>query len=158
MSDAQRGVMSDVGLFARPSCGPIDKVANTDDAGSASAHGIRLFMVMMLAGWAACATAHTVKSATVPRDAIPSAPTEPSTSSSTESKPVSSSETSSDVASRESGCAADGRVWDGEHKGCLYEHGGCCYGSPESVCTAAGCPLDRCVIMELMPAQVRCAD
>jgi hypothetical protein len=51
----------------------------------------------------------------------------------------------------------DGRVWDGKLTGCLYEHGGCCYDTPEAACRAAGCTNDRCRILESSPAQLYCA-
>lgn len=56
-------------------------------------------------------------------------------------------------------CAADGgEPWDGKAEGCLYEHGGCCYPSPEAMCSAAGCAAEHCSIMESSPAQARCAE
>lgn len=53
-------------------------------------------------------------------------------------------------------CAAKGTPWDGSPQGCLYEHEGCCYPDPASVCAAARCDADTCQILESSPAQVRC--
>ena len=53
-------------------------------------------------------------------------------------------------------CAEGGRLWDGKPENCSYEHGGCCYDSPRAACAAAGCPEDRCLILESYPAQIRC--
>ena len=53
-------------------------------------------------------------------------------------------------------CAAKGEPWDGNPQGCLYEHDGCCYPDPGSVCAAAGCEGDACQILETSPAQARC--
>lgn len=54
-------------------------------------------------------------------------------------------------------CGPDGRVWEGRLVGCLYEHGGCCYDTPESACRAAGCATEGCQILESSPAQLYCA-
>jgi hypothetical protein len=54
-------------------------------------------------------------------------------------------------------CAATGRVWEGRLGSCLYEHGGCCYDTPAAACSAAGCPEERCRILESSPAQLYCA-
>src|SRR5687768_12671478 len=53
-------------------------------------------------------------------------------------------------------CASEGSPWDGKAEGCLYEHAGCCYPSPEALCAAAGCAADACRILESSPAQARC--
>ena len=53
-------------------------------------------------------------------------------------------------------CAAQGSPWDGNPTGCTYEHGGCCYPDPASLCAAAGCSDDDCRILESRPAQAAC--
>lgn len=55
-------------------------------------------------------------------------------------------------------CADEGTPWDGKPGTCLYEHGGCCYPTPEAMCAAAGCETAHCLVMESSPAQARCAD
>jgi hypothetical protein len=55
-------------------------------------------------------------------------------------------------------CAADGTPWDGKPGTCFYEHGGCCYPTPEAMCAAAGCGPGQCAIMESSPAQARCRE
>ena len=52
--------------------------------------------------------------------------------------------------------ALQGHAWDGKADGCVYEVAGCCYGTPEAACTAAGCPGDACRILESAPAQIAC--
>jgi hypothetical protein len=53
-------------------------------------------------------------------------------------------------------CAEGGRLWDGKPVDCSYEHGGCCYGSAPAACAAAGCPAERCLVLESYPAQISC--
>lgn len=53
-------------------------------------------------------------------------------------------------------CAEQGEPWDGRQDTCLYEHHGCCYPDPASLCAAAGCTDDNCSILESRPAQAAC--
>ncbi len=54
-------------------------------------------------------------------------------------------------------CTKAGTPWDGSRSaGCTYEHAGCCYPDPASLCAAAGCPDDTCRIIESRPAQATC--
>ena len=53
-------------------------------------------------------------------------------------------------------CADQGEPWDGRQDTCLYEHHGCCYPDPASLCAAAGCTNDNCRILESHPAQAKC--
>lgn len=53
-------------------------------------------------------------------------------------------------------CAEQGEPWDGRQDTCLYEHHGCCYPDPASLCAAAGCTDDNCSILESHPAQAAC--
>lgn len=53
-------------------------------------------------------------------------------------------------------CAEGGRLWDGTPQDCSYEHGGCCYDTAAAACSAAGCPAERCNVLESYPAQISC--
>ena len=53
-------------------------------------------------------------------------------------------------------CSAGGVPDDGDAQGCDFRVMGCCYESADAACTAAGCALSSCAILESYPAQVRC--
>ena len=82
-------------------------------------------------------------------DASPDAPT---------SSPANDDEPAPGAPREPPACAADGTPWNGKPGTCFYEHGGCCYPTPEAMCEAAGCDTGRCVIMESSPAQARCTE
>ncbi|MEM6993454.1 MAG: hypothetical protein AAF721_23270 [Myxococcota bacterium] len=100
---------------------------------------------------AACKPKQTGEGTTAPL--APSDPTTPAPSA--EGTPA---ETDSAGAStpKKPTCGDKGTSWDGSHAGCTYEHAGCCYPDPASLCAAAGCADDDCRILESRPAQAAC--
>lgn len=58
--------------------------------------------------------------------------------------------------SSEPGGGSDGNPGCGDDTRCDFVVGDTCFDSAESACTAAGCALDSCVVLESYPAQIRC--
>jgi len=115
-------------------------------------HGFATVLALSLASSAGCKpkTSTTSPPASEPAPATGNEP--PSTvpaDAPTEGKPAASP-------TEAPKCAAQGEAWDGRPGTCLYEHHGCCYPDPASLCAAAGCSDDNCNIVESRPAQAAC--
>jgi len=110
----------------------------------------RMACVIALAGWCACRTAIPPS-----KDPEPRVETTPSASED-RPEPDSAAAPLRLTPNDPLPCGSDGRLWEGPHEGCFYEHKGCCYPSPETACLAAGCPLVQCQVIEARPAQVVC--